>query len=200
MSHSSLHGTRSVYFNDKHNRTWEYEGISLEERDDVWYCKDDYEIIRARNALIVKLMKAGRFEESDDHTFRGLEHKRKAGFHERRDNKLKAVYAVLEEQELQKRKGGLNPVAIAKLYAKMSKSSKELALQWGANDASASAGFPYVFDTDAESGHDCDDSCSVVSAQSECSITSFKPEMKKKSRSIFGFRKRFSPGKNTITL
>lgn len=67
----------------------------------IWYRRDEYDIIKARNSLIVKMKKTGSFEESEEHSFRGLEHKLKEGFKMRKANKVRAVRAVVDEQDRQ---------------------------------------------------------------------------------------------------
>jgi hypothetical protein len=95
---------------------YEYDGPTEDEQVEVWYSRDEYDIIKARNNLIIKMMKGGTFKESDEHTFRGLEHKLKDGFKRRRANKFNALNAVLEEQDTQFAKGRPDPDSIAEAY------------------------------------------------------------------------------------
>jgi len=85
---------RSVDF-VKPSAVVEIEKLNEEDRDQIWYSRDEYDIIKARNSLIVKMMKKGSFVENDEHSFRGLEHKLKEGFKQRRDNKFNALNCVL---------------------------------------------------------------------------------------------------------
>jgi hypothetical protein len=119
-----------------------YEGYTEEEQEEVWYNRDEYDIIKARNALIVQMMKGGTFEESEEHTFRGLEHKLKEGYKKRRANKFNALNAVLEEQDSQYAKGRTDPDSIAEAYRLVSLDAKEKAFLLGSRDAEDS----YCFD------------------------------------------------------
>lgn len=117
---------------------FEYDGPTEEEQVEVWYSRDEYDIIKARNNLIIKMMKGGTFKESDEHTFRGLEHKLKDGFKRRRANKFNALNAVLEEQDTQFAKGRADPDSIAEAYRLVSLSAKETAFLLGSRDAEES--------------------------------------------------------------
>lgn len=116
----------------------EYEGVDEEERGEVWYQREEYDIIKSRNSLIVKMMKAGSFEESEEHTFRGLEHKLKEGFKIRRNNKFNALNAVLEEQDRQYDRGQVDQEVIAKAYRRVSLNAKESAFVLATCDAQES--------------------------------------------------------------
>lgn len=119
----------------------EFEGIDDDNFADVWYCREDFDIIRSRNSLIVKMMKAGSFEESEEHSFRGLEHKLKAGFKQRRENKFNALNAVLEEQDRQFHRGLNNPDAIAQIYMQAALLAKESAYMLAIRDVEESYSF-----------------------------------------------------------
>jgi hypothetical protein len=117
---------------------YEYDGPTEDEQVEVWYSRDEYDIIKARNNLIIKMMKGGTFKESDEHTFRGLEHKLKDGFKRRRANKFNALNAVLEEQDTQFAKGRADPDSIAEAYRLVALSAKETAFMLGSRDAEES--------------------------------------------------------------
>jgi hypothetical protein len=117
---------------------YEYDGPTEEEQVGVWYSRDEYDIIKARNNLVIKMMKGGTFKESDEHTFRGLEHKLKDGFKRRRANKFNALNAVLEEQDTQFARGRADPDSIAEAYRLVSLSAKETAFLLGSRDAEES--------------------------------------------------------------
>lgn len=85
-------------------------------------------------SLIVKMMKTGHFKESDEHTFRGLEHKLKEGFRQRRANKFNGLNAVLEEQDRQYAKGITKPEVIAEKYSRVSIHASETALVMATRD------------------------------------------------------------------
>jgi len=116
----------------------EVERVDDEARSMCWYSKDEYDIIKARNSLIVKMMKTGHFRESDDHSFRGLEHKLKQGFKQRRANKFNALNAVLEEQDRQMSMGVAEPEKIARKYRRVSLNAAETAFVVGQRDAEES--------------------------------------------------------------
>lgn len=78
-------------------------------------------------SLIVKMMKTGHFKESDEHTFRGLEHKLKEGFKQRRANKFNGLNAVLEEQDRQYATGVTVPEVIAEKYGRVAELAAETA-------------------------------------------------------------------------
>ena len=82
----------------------------------IWYSKEEYDAIKARNSQIVKFIKAGEFEENDDYSCRGLEHKLKEIFRQRRANKFNALNAVLEEQDRQINRGLADPALISAAY------------------------------------------------------------------------------------
>jgi hypothetical protein len=126
---------RSVGFIPNQDDLYVYEGPTEEEQEEVWYSRDEYDIIKARNALIVQMMRGGTFEESEEHTFRGLEHKLKEGYKKRRANKFNALNAVLEEQDSQYAKGRTDPDSIAEAYRLVSLHAKESAFLLGSRDA-----------------------------------------------------------------
>jgi hypothetical protein len=110
-------------------------------KQDIWYNREEYDIIKARNSLIVKMMKTGSFRESDEHTFRGLEHKLKDGFKQRRSNKFAALNAVLEEQDRQMSRSTSNPDVIAEAYRRVSLNARETAFAIGLRDTEESMTF-----------------------------------------------------------
>jgi hypothetical protein len=105
---------------------------------DIWYSRDEYDIIKARNSLIIKMMKTGNFEESNEHSFRGLEHKLKHGFKQRRSNKFAALNAVLEEQDRQMSHGINDQNIIAEKYSRVSLNAKETAFVTACRDVAES--------------------------------------------------------------
>lgn len=129
-------GRRSVDFLDESNfEVLEFDMYEVHERDSVWYTRDEYDIIKARNSLIIKMMKTGTFEESDEHSFRGLEHKLKEGFKKRRTHKFSALNAVLEEQDKQYNKSTSDQEIIAKAYREVTLAAKEDAFENACRDA-----------------------------------------------------------------
>lgn len=118
-----------------------YEKVDDEIRHEIWYTTEEYDIIKARNSLIVKMMKAGNFNESEDHSFRGLEHKLKEGYHQRRSNKFNGLNAVLEEQDRQYVRKFKDAIIIAELYRKVTQNARESAFLQGLRDSEQSYSF-----------------------------------------------------------
>jgi hypothetical protein len=116
----------------------EFEMYDDDERDLVWYTREEYDIIKARNSLIIKMMKAGTFEESNEHSFRGLEHKLKDGFKKRRHHKFAALNAVLEEQDKQYNKSSIDQEIIASAYREVAFSAREAAYENACRDIEGS--------------------------------------------------------------
>jgi len=124
----------SVDFINGHE-AFEFEKPESQDAEEIWYTREEYDIMKARNSLIVKMMKSGSFRETDDHSFRGLEHKLKDGFKQRRSNKFGALNAVLEEQDRQFNRSFSNPDIIAEAYRRVSLNAKECAFVIGQHDA-----------------------------------------------------------------
>lgn len=132
-------GSRSVDFVDEAKfQILEFEMYDDRERDLVWYSREEYDIIKARNSLIIKMMKAGTFVESDEHSFRGLEHKLKEGFKKRRNHKFNALNAVLEEQDKQYNQSTIDQEIIASAYREVTLAAKEVAFENACRDAESS--------------------------------------------------------------
>ncbi|CAB9526577.1 expressed unknown protein [Seminavis robusta] len=95
--------------------------------DEIWYSPEEYGEIKARNTYIVRLIKAGNFTEDDDFSCRGLEHKLKEVFRQRRANKFNALNAVLEEQDRQITRGIVDDKLISAVYQTVSVRCQESA-------------------------------------------------------------------------
>ena len=168
----------------------EIENADELEREQIWYTRDEYEIIKARNSLIVKMMQKGSFVENEEHTFRGLEHKLKDGFKQRRENKFSALNSVLAEQDRQYAIGRRDYRNIAQKYEEAVLNAKEFAFFLGIKDHEQSYAYqppdpenPVMID---------DDDCSVVSdLGSICSEDTVQKKLR--LRGLFGgisFRKK----------
>lgn len=116
----------------------EFDKADVEDKEEIWYSRDEYDIIKARNRLLVKMKKTGNFEETDEHSFRGLEHKLKEGFSQRRSNKFNALNVVLEEQDRQYSRGLINAENIANKYERVAIDARENAFFLGLRDAEES--------------------------------------------------------------
>jgi hypothetical protein len=134
---------RRVDFKNGHE-ILEIDKAEEDTKQEIWYSMDEYETIRARNSLIVKMMKTGSFIESEEHSFRGLEHKLRDGFKQRRSNKFAALNAVLEEQDRQFNRNLRNPEIIAASYRRVSLNAKETAFLIGQRDTEVSLTFEAV--------------------------------------------------------
>jgi hypothetical protein len=137
---TKLRRRHSVDFLLEHKEI-EFEMLDELERPVYWYTQEEYDYIRSINSTIVRMKKYGSFEESEDHTFRGLEHKLKEGFTIRRENKFNALNAVLEEQDRQYSRGQNKPEIIAEAYKMVSARAKDHAVVNGIKDFESSFGF-----------------------------------------------------------
>ena len=153
-------GTRrrhSLTFGD--NNVFEIDRADDASHEDIWYSKEEYEIIKARNRVLVKMKRSGKFEESDEHSFRGLEHKLKDGNEQRKAYKFDALNAVLEEQDRQYNRGLKDAEDIARRYRETASAAQETAIITALKDAEA-----VVVDTEIiVDVDDYDDDTSVVS-------------------------------------
>jgi hypothetical protein len=150
----------------------EIEKVSSDEsvKEEMWYSKEEYELIKTRNSLVVKMMKNGQFRESDEFSLRGLEHRLKPGMRERADHKFGGLNAVLIEQDRQYAKSGKisNLDSIAFKYTQASHDAKDSAVCNALLDAAASYcrvdGAPLVIVTgDRDDDDDHNDELSIVS-------------------------------------
>jgi len=100
----------------------------------IWYSKDDYRSIKTRDNLIVRLMAAKSFQESSEHTFRGLECRKLNGKFDNR-HAQQASQAVLHEQRQQASRGIRSPEQIARMYISLSRVAKQNAALIAQRDA-----------------------------------------------------------------
>ena len=113
----------------------ELEVISDQLIQNIWFTKEDYEIMRTRDHIIVNMAKEGRFEESPNRTLRGLETRlEEVADKQRRMNSHKVV---LNEQQFQRQKNINLPQRIARAYSAVSEDSRKFALLIGKQDALA---------------------------------------------------------------
>lgn len=121
----------------------EFDRLEEEQRENIWYSQDEYDTIKSRNSLLVRMMKSGQFIEGEDHSFRGLEHKLKAGFLQRRANKFNALNAVLEEQDRQYNRSVSDPDIIANAYRSVVDNARETACLIALRDSEKSYAYTY---------------------------------------------------------
>ena len=98
------------------------------------------------------MMKRGTFQESDQESVRGLEHKLTEGKREREDNKFEALNAVLFEQEKQYARGKTDTKKIAQKYEQAAGKAKDSAVSMALLDANeCNAPLVVVADGDQDS-------------------------------------------------
>lgn len=103
------------------------------------------------------MVKCGKFEESDEDSFRGLERRIKSkGRRDLLDVKFNALNAVLEEQDRQYVRGKKNEHRMASKYEKQAEVAKGEAVLLALKDAEHVGGKPVLVVDDA-------DDCSVLS-------------------------------------
>lgn len=113
----------------------EFKMYSLSMHEHIWYSKDDYDMIKTRNSFVVSMVKQGTFQESEKHSFRGLEYKLREGYKQRKWNKINSIIAVLDEQDKQSSQNTRNPEAIADSYQVATRSARESARVKGEIDS-----------------------------------------------------------------
>lgn len=96
--------------------------FSRTEVEAIWMTLPDYQIIKAMvKTTIIMMMKGEQISEEDpDFCTRGLEFRTKVGSRVRQDNKLRARFAVLNEQDLQRDEGFFDPQYIAMACSEVS--------------------------------------------------------------------------------
>jgi hypothetical protein len=106
--------------------------FSPEEKVNVWYQRSEIEMIKDDIQFTVRLMVQGRLKEDTDiHCARGLEFRTSTGAKKRQENKLRALTAVLDEQDIQFDLGTVNQIAIADVYQHISKKCQRAAVERG---------------------------------------------------------------------
>jgi hypothetical protein len=128
---------RSVYFSidTKVHEIAALSELSEEELSLIWYRAADFERIKKESA--VTLEKAKNEEpiiEEEGHCMRGLEAKTRFGARRRKNNKLKALDAVWNQQVSLWRKKMEDPIAIANAYKPHSLNSKFPAMEVAIDD------------------------------------------------------------------
>lgn len=114
---------RRVHWNHKveKKRHFRVQDLSNDEKEAVWYTEGDTKIILAMAKVTVKMMMKGEPCDDIDYCSRGLEGKTPAGSKNRQKNKLRVRKALLEEQEIQREEGVLDPEYLAQVSIKYSK-------------------------------------------------------------------------------
>lgn len=111
------------------------EDMSPEDILNSYYRPDDFKKMKSKNRVLLRMMKAGRFNgnNSNEYCFRGIEDD--ATKEERRARISKVRSALFAELRQQKLNGVDEPEELAKKLAQESRVSLELALARGHSDA-----------------------------------------------------------------
>lgn len=108
--------------------------FTLEERQAYWYTPADWSRIKTERAPILLGLVAGRFRETEHMSSRGLEHKTPDAAMKRKQRKMVAWAAVMEEQKRQKKLGIVDNEAISQAYIAANKGCVEAAHKTGQKD------------------------------------------------------------------
>jgi hypothetical protein len=163
------------------NNVFEIDRADDLSHEEIWYSKEEYDIIKARNRVLVKMKKSGRFEENEEHSFRGLEHKLKDGNEKRKSFKFDALNAVLEEQDRQYAQGLQDSEDIARRYRERASAAQETAITIAIHDAEAAFDGDMIVDVD---DFDDDD----ASALSDLNTVSSEDTTQKRRRLRYLFK------------
>jgi hypothetical protein len=126
-------------------------------QETIWFSREEYELMNARNELVVELVKVGRFEESEEFTIRGMD-----TCVEERTDLYDAIAAVMQEQYRQAVSGKISCRRIARASQRASRVHWEFALQNGRQDAEEAWGIKeYVTLTSSEFAKDEMDNDSI---------------------------------------
>jgi hypothetical protein len=113
--------------------------ITDTERDALWMSFDDHKMTKTMVKTTVMMMMRGERIDDDDPDFctRGLEFRTKTGSRIRSQYKMRARLAVLNEQDIQRDEGLVDPEFIAMASVEVSNECQEGARQRGERDAKA---------------------------------------------------------------
>jgi hypothetical protein len=114
--------------------------LSPEEIENTWYNKGQFQMIKEINLVLVKMMRRGEYEETDDYSFRGLEHRTKEGSEARQDAKERALDILFLELQRQKVEGIEDPEHVAELLNECTAERQQVALQLAKADQRAVIG------------------------------------------------------------
>jgi hypothetical protein len=111
------------------------DDLSEAEVADVWYGRTDYDTMKHSFIPIIRKMTKGeKVDETNRETTRGLEFRTRQGAIRRQHNKLEAISAVLDEQELQHNMGMRDDEKLRKVYLSCSLHCSDAAYQLGIQD------------------------------------------------------------------
>eukprot|EP00980_Cylindrotheca_fusiformis_P009713 scaffold2143_cov125-Cylindrotheca_fusiformis.AAC.15 len=132
-------GVRRVHWYHKvqKKRHIRIQDMDVEERQNVWYTEADSKLILAMAKVTVKMIMKDEECDDIDYCSRGLEGKTPAGSKRRQKNKMKVRRAVLEEQDIQRDEGIINPDFLGEVSRMCSKEVGHQAHQRGLEDEDA---------------------------------------------------------------
>ena len=108
---------------------------SEEETLGMWYTVDEYTMIKRRCVQTLRLMMSTpNFQDTLDHTSRGLESRTKDAARKRKEFKAYSRELVLEEQENQREAGAISPGRLRKVYLEASETATRQALAFAHRD------------------------------------------------------------------
>ncbi|KAL3915601.1 MAG: hypothetical protein SGILL_005572 [Bacillariaceae sp.] len=108
---------------------------SEEETLGMWYTVDEYTMIKRRCVQTLRLMMTTpSFQDTPDHTSRGLESRTKDAARKRKEFKAYSRELVLEEQENQREAGAISSGRIRKAYLEASETATRHALAFAHRD------------------------------------------------------------------
>jgi hypothetical protein len=122
--------------------------MSSDERQDVWYNEADSKLILAMAKVTVKMIMKDEPCDDIDYCSRGLEEKTPDGSKKRQKNKMKVRKAVLEEQDIQRDEGAINPNLLGEVSRMCSKDAVLKAHQSGLRDERCIRNYIYGADLD----------------------------------------------------
>lgn len=114
--------------------------LSPEEIENTWYNGGQFKMIKKSTLVLVKMMRRGKCEETDEYSFRGLEHRTKEGSEARQDAKERAADVLFLEVRRQKVEGIEDPEHLAELLNECTAERQHVALQLAKADQEAVIG------------------------------------------------------------
>lgn len=112
-----------------------YTMFSKAEFDAIWHSDDEYDTIKKNCVRTLREMMNQEFQETDEHCPRGLEVRTKQYSLARKQIRMGATMAVLEEQEMQAEWGTKDEERIRKCYMEVSADARSRAHFQGVADA-----------------------------------------------------------------
>jgi hypothetical protein len=125
--------------------------LSPEEIENTWYNGGQFKMIKKSTLVLVKMMRRGKCEETDEYSFRGLEHRTKEGSEARQDAKERAADVLFLEVRRQKVEGIEDPEHLAELLNECTAERQHVALQLAKADQEAVIGGSSSFSEENDS-------------------------------------------------